>query len=175
MESAVIIRASLPAGLEVLRRASVAEARRGLPAHLTMLYPFVEPAALRPDVRAAIATVVSRHASIPYAMIGPRHWPNVTYAGVEPADPFIRLQADLAAAFPAFPIYREPPGFRFEPHITIAEGPGADRSRVVADRAWASLPAAGQATRLEVIADDGTGWKLIWALALGRRGRARRG
>jgi 2'-5' RNA ligase len=165
--TAVIVPAHLPAGLESLRQRCVDDAADGLPAHLTMLYPFVEPGALGPEVRGAIAAIARRHAPIPYRMAGPRRWPDTIYAGVEPEKPFVRLQADLAAAFPAFPIYGEPAGFMFVPHITIAEGRSIDRPGTTDDAAWSELPSDAVADRLHVIATDGGPWELVWSLPLG--------
>ena len=42
-QSAVIVRVRLPGGLERLRRDGVGDADVGVPAHMTMLYPFVAP------------------------------------------------------------------------------------------------------------------------------------
>ena len=172
MSTAVIVRAHLPAALESLRRRSVADAADGLPAHLTMLHPFIEWDALGPEIGRAIASIAEVHAPFAYRMTGPHRWPDAIYVAVDPGDPFVRLQADLAAAFPAFPIYGEPASFVFVPHITVAEGPAVDDPRTIDDPAWADLPSASLASRLEVIATDGGPWELILSLPLGRRGRA---
>jgi hypothetical protein len=108
--SAVIIRARLPAGLERLRRRSIGDAADGVPAHLTLLYPFVAPERLDGSVRRTILDVAATIDPFDYDLIGGARWPDTVYAAVDPVEPFVELQAALQAAFPAFPIYGEPPG-----------------------------------------------------------------
>jgi 2'-5' RNA ligase len=170
VQSAVIIRARLPAGLERRRRRSIADAADGVPAHLTLLYPFVDPAELDDAIRGRIAAVAANHEPFDYRLVGEARWPDTVYVAVAPADPFVTLQADLGAAFPDYPIYGEPAGFAFVPHVTIAEGPSTEDPATAADPAWAMLPRPGRATALEVIASDGHRWRLVWRLRLGRRG-----
>jgi 2'-5' RNA ligase len=168
-QTAVIIRTRLPVGLERLRRQSVAEAARGLPAHATLLYPFLEPRLLDADVRRRIADVAARSGSFEYRLAGAGHWPEVVFVAVEPIEPFVALQAALAATFPAYPIYGEPPGFTFIPHVTVAEGPDTDVPAALAHPGWGQVPRRARATALEVIAGKGRGWRLVWRVRLGPR------
>jgi 2'-5' RNA ligase len=170
-QSAVIIRARLPTGLERRRRRSVPDAAEGLPAHLTMLYPFVDPDGLDGAVRRRIAAVAADHDPFDYQLVERARWPDVIYVAVAPVDPFVALQADLGAAFADYPIYGEPAGFAFVPHVTIAEGPSIDDPATAADPAWTALPRPARATALEIITSDGHQWRLVWRLRLGRRGR----
>jgi 2'-5' RNA ligase len=165
--SAVIVRARLPVGLERLRRRGVGggEGARGVPAHVTLLHPFVGD--LDPSIRREVATVAARHAPFNYTMTGPARWPDTIYVAVEPIEPFVRLQADLAAAFPAYPIYGEGSGFEFTPHITIADGRAVEREDSMTRDAWAALPMSARAAWLEVIASDGAQWDLVWRMPLG--------
>jgi 2'-5' RNA ligase len=165
--SAVIVRAHLPAGLERLRRRSVPDAPAGLPAHLTLLYPFVDPSRLDASVRVTVGAVAARHAPFDYRLVAAARWPDTIYVAVEPTKPFVALQADLGAAFSEHPIYGEPPGFAFVPHVTVAEGDASENSRLLDDPAWSSLPRAARAVALDVIADQGGGWRLVWRLRLG--------
>jgi 2'-5' RNA ligase len=167
--SAVVVRARLPRGLERLRQRSVADAPDGIPAHLTLLYPFVEPSRLDASVRAAVAAVAARHVPFDYRLVAEARWPETIYVAVEPTRPFVALQADLGAAFPEHPIYGKPPGFAFVPHVTIAEGGAIEGPSVLEDPAWATLPRAARAAALDVIADRGDGWRLVWRIRLGGR------
>ena len=169
--SAVIVRAHLPAGLERLRRRSVPDAPEGLPAHLTLLYPFVEPRGLDARVRDSIEVVAAGHRPFDYRLVAAARWPDTVYVAVDPTKPFVAIQTDLAHAFPGYPIYGEPADFAFVPHVTIAEGAAIDDPAQNDDAAWAALPRPGRAVALEVIADDGRGWRLVWRLRLGRLGR----
>jgi hypothetical protein len=90
---------------------------------------------------------------------------------VTPAEPFVALQADLAAAFPGYPIYGEGSGFAFVPHVTVAEGSTAADPASIADPAWATLPHPVRAVALDVIADEGAGSRLVWRVRLGGHGR----
>jgi 2'-5' RNA ligase len=166
--SAVIVHARLPRALEQLRRVSVVDAAAGLPAHLTMLYPFVAPERLTSQVRESIAGVAARHRPFDYRLADRAVWPDTVYVRVEPEAPFLRLQSDLARAFPDFPIYGTDATFEFVPHVTIAEGTGLARA-TDAHPAWASLPRAGRTEALEIIGLGGDGrWRLIWRVPLGR-------
>jgi 2'-5' RNA ligase len=167
--SAVIIRAHLPAQLERWRRRAVADAADGLPAHATMLYPFVAPERLDGTVRRLLAEVAARHAPIEHRLVGPEEWRDVTYAAVDPVGPFVALQRDLQAAFPAFPIYGPDFVLEFVPHVTVDEGAGIVP---LDDRGWRSLPEAGVARAIEVIvrAPDGR-WRTVWRIGLGDRRR----
>ena len=169
--SAVIVRARLPAGLERLRRRSVADAAEGVPAHLTLLYPFVQTSSLDVVVRRTIAAVAARHAPFDYRLDRAARWPDTIYVAVAPVEPFIALQTDLARAFPDYPIYGEPPGFAFVPHVTIAEGSSVEDPATVRDPGWTDLPRAAHASAIEVIASDGGGWRRVWRVRLRPRGR----
>ena len=174
--SAIIVRARLPAPLERARRSSVGEAARGLPAHLTLLHPFVEPSRLDAAVRRTVAAVAARHAPIAYRLVGLARWPGVLYVGLDPVEPFVAIQSELAAAFPAYPIYGETEPFDFVPHITIAEAPEVDLVEGLVAASAAStrtlFPRLARAAALEVITDDGDGWRVLWRIPLrGRGGR----
>jgi 2'-5' RNA ligase len=166
--SAIIVRANLPPGLEHLRQTNVTDAAEGVPAHVTLLYPFVRRGELDPAVGRKIASVAARHAPFDYTMTGAARWPDTIYVAVEPVEPFVGLQADLAASFPDYPIYGEGSDFEFIPHITVAEGPAVDDAGTVADPAWAALPLPARAAWLDLIATDGGRWDLVWRVPLGR-------
>lgn len=167
--SAVIVRATLPPALERLRRRSVGDALDGVPAHLTMLYPFVEPARLGPSVRRRLATVAGATPPFEYRLVGSATWPDTVYVAVDPVAPFVRLQRALAAAFPDYPIYGADPGFEFVPHVTIAEGRAIHDPLVLVDHGWRALPRPGRAASIEVIArPTDAPWRTIWRLPLGR-------
>ena len=166
----MIVRASLPAGLERLRRACVPDVKDGLPAHLTLLYPFVDPAELTTAIRRALTDVAGRNSPLVYTLRRQAIWPDTVYVAVEPVAPFVRLQRDLQAAFPAYPIYGRDAGFRFVPHVTVAEGTAAADPAVGTDPAWHALPRARNATAIEVIASGPDGrWRTVWRIRLGGR------
>src|SRR5262245_65992837 len=104
-QSAVIVRVRLPDELEGLRRRSVADAAAGVPAHITLLYPFVAPERLEAFVRRRLTAVAHGTDALDIVLDGPRRWPGAIYAGILPPEPLVRLQGELAASFPDHPIY----------------------------------------------------------------------
>ena len=95
-------------------------AAQGVPAHLTVLYPFHPPAALAPPVAARLARLFAEHPPFDYALTELRRFPGVLYLAPEPEAPFRALTRHVAAEFPEYPPY----GGRFDdvvPHLTLAE------------------------------------------------------
>jgi len=170
MPSAVIVRARLPAGLERLRRRHVGNAAEGVVAHLTLLHPFLEPGDLDGGVRRRLRNVAERHEPFDYRQVRMAEWPDAIFVAVEPTQPFKRLQHDLQAEFPAWPIYggSVAEGFEFEPHITVADRDGKRSPGVREDQAWHDLPRPARADAIEVIATRPDGrWRLVWRIRLG--------
>jgi hypothetical protein len=167
-ESAIVVRVGLPAALERLRRRCVADATRGMPAHVTLSYPFIPPVELTREHRSVIAEIGRAHDAFDYRLRGPARWPDTVYASVDPVEPFLAIHRRLAAAFPDYPIYGRPAGFILVPHVTIAEGPFVDDPSVEADAAWTSLPVRRTAKALEVItSNDRVRWRLVWRVPFG--------
>ena len=167
--SAVIVRVHLPPALEALRRSQVKDASQGLPAHLTLLSPFVPSGKLDAALRAKLAAIIGRHFAFDYHLVGPKASADTIYAGLDSELPFMALQRDLAAAFPAYPIY-EGKVHEVIPHVTVSGRETVFDRKILADRAWHALPTRRRAHAVEVIARGRLGrhWATVWRFRLGR-------
>ena len=164
-EIALILRIALPPALEALRRQRVGSAAEGVPAHVTLLYPFAAPSSIDASLRATIAGIAGRHRLSSIELVERRAWPDVLYASVEPDEPVRSLQAELATAFPSSSLDRtEVP---FVPHVTIVDGAGVTDDAVLADPAWGSLPVTVPVVGLELVVRKGDHWRTDghWPLA----------
>ena len=113
----------------------------GVPAHVTVLYPFVEPTAINESVIATLTTAVASVSAFDCRFPRTRWFgDDVLWLEPEPAEPFRQLTIAVWDAFPQQPPY----GGAHEdiaPHLTVAE------------RRWADLPtveAAEQALQSEL-------------------------
>jgi len=162
-ESAIVVRIRVPAAIDRLRRARDRAARRSVPAHVTILYPFVPASELTLAVREQIAGIAGefRAFDVTFATVG--RWPGVVYLEPSPSSPFAALIDRCAAAFPEHPPYA---GTIPEviPHLTVVEGDDVGVEEIVA-AAEAALPFQAKAAALEVLveADDGR-WRPGWRL-----------
>ncbi len=121
-ESAIIVPVEVPIAIRRLRDRLDPTALDGVPAHLTLLYPFKAPAELDESVRETIGGIVAAEPTFPFALTHVGRWPDVVYLAPEPEAPFRRLIDALSAAFPEYPPYR---GEHDDvvPHVTIASDP----------------------------------------------------
>jgi 2'-5' RNA ligase len=167
-ESAVVVRLPIPPALERIRRRRDPVAGVGIPAHVTILYPFVNPDELNARVRGELAAIAARHEPFRVRFERVGLWPGVAYLAPEPARPFARLIEDLVVAFPDHPPY----GGAFDeviPHLTITESVDAPLDEIAAAAAG-SLPFERPVTRLEVLVENGVGrWHSRWRIPLGVR------
>src|SRR5437870_4853994 len=94
-------------------------ARAGLPAHITLLYPFVPPPLLDTAVDDAVADALATFHAFPFRLARTATFPGVLYLAAEPAQPFVDLTNVMTRRWPEHPPYEG----RYDdvvPHLTVA-------------------------------------------------------
>jgi 2'-5' RNA ligase len=162
-ESAIAIRVRLPADLERFRVAHVSNAALGVPAHITLIYPFLSADLLDASVRRRVAGAFALHRPFSFRLSGIRRWPSSHYLAVEPVLPFEAIVRSLVEVFPEYPPYAGE--FEYVPHVTIAEGDDRAIAALVRDL---TVPVGEQkVTRILLIAQDRDGrWRYRWTFGL---------
>ena len=104
-----------------LRRRYDATVALGVPAHITLLVPFMDPALITKEVIDRARRVLERSSSFPFSLGSVGRFPETAYLAPEPAAPFVAMTLALVEAFPDFPPYGgEHAGVI--PHLSVAHG-----------------------------------------------------
>jgi 2'-5' RNA ligase len=165
--SAVIVRLRLPPGLERIRRSHDPAASMGVPAHVTLLYPFLPMAQLAPEVRRSLAGIAGGTHSFDVRFARIASFPAAVYLAPDRPAPFVRLTALIAERFPGHPPYGGAFG-AVVPHLTLATSE-ASLAPITAT-AERFLPFTRRASSIELLAQDDSGrWRLRWRIPLGVR------
>lgn len=170
--SAVIV--SVPAAeplVGALRAALDRSAADGVPAHVTVLFPFVAPPAIDDAVldalRAAVGTVAAFTAT--FDRVG---WfgEEAVWLAPEPAGPFVALTAAVRDRFGLAP-YEGAYGSEVVPHLTVGHDAPPARLRTAAAAVEAGLPVRAEITQAHLmVGSRGVGpWRTIAELPLARR------
>lgn len=116
-----------------LRREYDETAQLGVPAHITILAPFMEPERIDGKVLQEVRAAFAGMGPFSYSLGDVRYFPTTAYLAPEPAGPFVALTRALVAAYPAFPPYG---GLHSEitPHLTMAHG-SAENAAAAGERA----------------------------------------
>ena len=120
-------------------------ARLGVPAHVTLLFPFMPLSAVSEPVLASLQALFAGFASFTARFAAVRRWPNEAYLAPEPEAPFVALTRGIAARFPEYQPY-EGRHTEIVPHLTIAQGSitAAERG---AEEVSSVLESSGSGTR----------------------------
>jgi 2'-5' RNA ligase len=161
--SALVVPVDLPRRLELVHRARVVSAALGMPAHVTLLFPFKGADELREADRRRIAGILRTTGPIPYRLTVIRDWDDARYLVVDPGDPFTRLVERLVGAYPTWTPYGG--AFPYVPHVTISEG-APDEHPAIADPRSPLERLADEAV-LMAQGDDGR-WRVRWRFQVGR-------
>lgn len=94
---------------------------RGIPPHLTILFPFVPAAEIDEEILDALGRLYAPSSAFDYALESVESFSDAAWLAPEPAGPFLDLIARTRAAFPDRPPYGDPEHVPV-PHCTI----GAD-------------------------------------------------
>jgi len=94
-------------------------ARRNVPAHVTILYPFMPPEQVDAGVLQELRTIAASVRCFEYRLAETRRFPVSLYLAPQPEDSFAALTAGVFRAFPDYP----PFAGKFTtvvPHVTVA-------------------------------------------------------
>ena len=166
--SAIVVRVKVSDALERARRRWDWAAGVGVPAHVTIVFPFLPVARLTPDVRRSLAAIAAAHESfdVRFARVG--RFPSVVYLAPEPSAPFSRLTEAVVARFPEYPPYEG----AFDvviPHLTLVESAAAPLDGI-AEAAEHHLPFTRRVSSLEVLVEGPDAhWHSRWRIRLGFR------
>jgi 2'-5' RNA ligase len=92
----------------------------GVPAHITVLFPFMPVEHLTTDILGKLDTIVGSFVEFEFALERIERFPRTTYLAPDPPEPFAAMTDALVRAYPAYPPY----GGRFSkpvPHLTVAD------------------------------------------------------
>jgi len=129
----------------------------GMPAHVTVLFPWLATAAVDADVLARLDSLVRKEPSFGLRLAEPARFPSTLYLRPEPDGPFRRLTAAVAETWQDHP----PNGGAYAdvvPHLTIADQQSAT---VLDDVESAIAPFDVIETRVDAVelyAFDGAAW-----------------
>ena len=129
----------------------------GMPAHVTVLYPWLDERTIDDGVDEALAGVVAAEPAFDLRLGEIGRFAGTLYLRPDPAEPFRRLTATLAGAWPDHPPY----GGAYDdvvPHLTVADGEAED----VLDGVEAALdgfsPITARITSVDRWTFDGRRW-----------------
>lgn len=168
-ETAII--AAVPAAEPVVgrhREALDPAAALGVPAHVTVLYPFVPPTALDQDVMDRVTGVAAQLHGVEASFASIRWFgEQVVYLAPEPDAWFRAATAAIHEAFPHFPPY----GGAYEdvvPHLTLGDGGDVVAMRRAAEEVAGRLPVSERIERLLLIGGSGApgSWRTLRELPL---------
>lgn len=142
------------------RRRYDPSARLGVPAHITVLYPFREPSSVGQRDMAALARVASSVPRHPFTLSAIGEFPGVVWLRPSPDGWFRELTRLLSSSFPDCTPYRgefpDP-----QPHLTVGQFTDPEQQRRVLlafhSEIAAMLPRQCEATTLSMFVSDSTG------------------
>jgi hypothetical protein len=164
IESALII--AVPEAeplVQALRERFDWSAAQGVPAHITILYPFIPPDKITPEMLAGLREFFAQFAAFEFTLPETRRFPTVLYLAPSPDEPFKALIQATVERYPDYPPY----GGEYAdvtPHLTIADRLEAEQlddfEREFMQQHGAQLPVQADATEVLLIANSSGRWEV---------------
>jgi 2'-5' RNA ligase len=143
-------------------------ARRNVPAHVTILYPFMPPDQVDAEVIAMLGDIATSVPCFDYRLRETRRFPVALYLAPDPDRSFSALTDAVHSAFPDYPPFEG----KFDvvvPHVTVAHGDEPQLCEIEVELRIA-LPAAGipaHCAELILIENSSGRWETLRTFPLG--------
>lgn len=142
-------------------------AAEGMPAHITVLYPFVPACEIDDRVLGAVRQMCDRHEPMNLEFSSLDEFPDVVW--VDPnSEECTRLLEDARATWPDRPPYGKP-DLEAIPHLTVTDQADAESAELARASVRASLPFRSRVASLALMAFDGQTWVLEQQFPFGHR------
>jgi 2'-5' RNA ligase len=150
-------------------------ARDGVPAHITVLYPFLPPAEIGPGILAELSRLFAGMPRFDFTLDRVRWFgESVVWLGPEDESPFRALSKRAARAYPSHPPYggEHPDPV---PHLTVGQRGEPGELRAAAEAVRPLLPITARATEVTLMAGPEPGrnsgppgqWRTVTSFPLG--------
>ena len=142
----------------------------GLPAHITVVYPYLHPSALTQSVLNELNAIFAGVTPFQFALRTIGRFPEVVYLAPEPTEPFLRLTGAVATRWPEAPPYR---GIYDEvlPHLTVAHTSSPADVEQVRTKIEPVLPMVCLAGRVWLLTNKQDRWSIHHQFEFGGEGR----
>jgi 2'-5' RNA ligase len=144
-------------------------ARWGIPAHITLVYPFAPPETIDAGAVSRLRALFGGAEPFAFSLVGPRRFGDqVLYLAPSPDEPFRSLTEIIMRDFPDYPPY----GGTFRevvPHLTIADGAALEEIAAAEAEVTPGLPirsSVDEAWLMAGRAEEGS-WTVVDRFALG--------
>lgn len=141
----------------------------GVPAHITLLWPFIPPPLIKTGDHDRMASLFSSYPVFEFALTEVRLFTDVLYLAPAPSDKIIELTRSIVTAFPGYPPY----GGQFPeiiPHLTIAQSDDSALlekiSQEIAPSAKDGLPISKKVTEITLLGQRYGFWSKTGSFAL---------
>jgi 2'-5' RNA ligase len=131
-------------------------AQHGVPAHITLLFPFVPTERIDDRLHHDLRTLFWAHPTFSFSLSHVARFPEVAWLAPDPAEPFKALIEAISSQYPEHPPYE---GIHDEviPHLTVAEG-GTELQDEVDAALTPALPIEAVARSVALLLEDASGW-----------------
>ncbi|MYS20533.1 2'-5' RNA ligase [Streptomyces sp. DvalAA-14] len=132
-------------------------ARGGVPAHVTVLYPFLAAERIDDGVLARLRELFCAHEAFDLAFARFGRFPELLWLAPEPAAPVRALTGAVEARWPEAPPY----GGAFPdpvPHLTVADGQSPEAYDAMEREFAAGLPLRTRVVAVHLVVSDGFRW-----------------
>jgi len=144
-------------------------ARRNVPAHVTILYPFMPPAQVDSGVIDELRAIATAVRCFDYRLAETRRFPVALYLAPQPEDSFAALTAAVFRAFPDYPPF-EGKFATVVPHVTVAHADEAQLCEIEVELRIAlasGSPLRARCSEMVLIENSSGRWEELQRFPLG--------
>lgn len=130
----------------------------GVPAHVSVLVPFLDVDRIDSAVHDELKTMIGAFPPFTVRFERCAYFPDLLYLAPEPAQPFLELTETVMARWPEVPPY----GGKYPeivPHLTVAKSEDASVLEAVEADVSAGLPVTAWISSVDLFVYDGELWK----------------
>ena len=137
-----------------------------MPAHLTVMYPFLDSLEVTAEVRSQLADLCGRTRKFDVAFTWIETFPGVVYLAPSPADEVRVLTERVTEIWPQLRPYAGRHG-DIVPHLTLVHRDDDALVRQIADELEPLLPISARLTEVSLFLLTGKGWRQTFSLPFG--------